>query len=288
MQNEKCKLQNALQTADRVDHWPDQARGWRYIGPPLRPVAEDIACCTEIAQAWTREHGAPRVLLLGVTPELYRLPWPPGTDFLAADHTQAMIDLVWPGPKEAVLRAEWQELALPAASRDIVLCDGGLHLLPYPSAQRQLVERLRDIVADGGLCIFRLFVPPARPEGTEAVLADLLAGRIANQNILKLRLGMSLWRNAMEGVELAKVWQAFHGAVPDPEALAPRIGWAPECLHAIDTYRDTANRYHFVTVTAAAEMFSVERYELQQIYTPSYALGDRCPTVVFRRRKDAP
>jgi len=66
-------------------HWAEIARRWAEVGPPLRPSAEDLAFYRRAGRL-TRERGAPRVLLLGVTPELYRLPWPDGTDLLARSH----------------------------------------------------------------------------------------------------------------------------------------------------------------------------------------------------------
>ena len=270
---------------DSADHWSDMARCWQQTGPPLRPAAQDIAFYSDAVREWVRHRGAPRVLLLGVTPELFRLPWPKGTDFLAVDRSQAMIEAVWPGPKEAVLRADWLNLALPESSRDIVLCDGGLHLLAYPEEQRRLVRLLRDTLSDQGLCILRLFVPPCQRESPDEVLNDLLEGRIRNLNVLKLRLGMSLMNCAAEGVELGNLWRAIHEAAPDPERLASRIGWPTEHMLAINAYRDSASRYHFVTVDEVCDLFrgSPGGFEVGHLHVPSYDLGERCPTIVFRR-----
>jgi hypothetical protein len=82
-------------------------------------------------QEWIHHYGTPRVLAFGVTPEIYRLRWPKGTNFLAVDHTQAMIGAVWP---KTVQCTEWLALSLPKNSRDIL--------------------------SDNGMCIFRLYVPP--------------------------------------------------------------------------------------------------------------------------------
>jgi hypothetical protein len=225
------------------------------------------------------------VLLLGVTPELFRLPWPEGTDFLAVDRTQAMIETVWPGPREAVQCADWREFDLPNGSRDVVLCDGGLHLLAYPQEQGRLVEILCSILSDEGLCIFRLYVPPPQRESPDAVLKELLEGKISSLNILKLRLGMALMSSASEGVELGRVWRAIHAAAPNLEELALRIGWPVEHILAIHAYRESAARYHFVTVDQVSELFCASSggFEVHSLDVPSYELGERCPTIVLRR-----
>jgi hypothetical protein len=272
------------------DLWPEMARQWQQVGPPLRPAPQDVAFCEDAVREWAANGGAPRVLLLGVTPELYRLPWPKGTDFLAVDRTQAMIDLVWPGPKEAAKCTDWLALALPDGSRDVVLCDGGLHLLAYPREQRQLARLLGGILSDQGLCILRLFVPPPQRESPDAVLEDLLAGRVPNLNVLKLRLWMSMLDGAEKGVELGAVWNAIHEAAPDPAELASRIGWPLEHMRVINAYRGSAVRYHFVTVDKALDMFcnSPGGFEVHSVRVPSYELGGQCPTVVLRRCRNAP
>src|SRR5687767_9625484 len=70
----------------RADHWSKIARLWHYVGPPLRPPAGAMALYREAIDVWQqRQRRAPRVLLLGVTPELRSLPWPAETAVQAAD-----------------------------------------------------------------------------------------------------------------------------------------------------------------------------------------------------------
>jgi hypothetical protein len=271
---------------DREDHWAEMARQWRQAGPPLRPSTQDLGFCRDAVREWHRNSGvAPRVLLLGVTPDIYRLPWPEETDILSVDRSQPMIDIVWPGPKESVLCADWLSMALPDNSRNISFCDGGLHLLSYPQEQQQFVQILRSLLSDKGLCIFRLFVPPQQRESPDAVLKDLLEGRISNLNILKLRLAMSLQNRAEQGVELNKVWCAFHEITSDLKGLAEKIGWPVEHMMAINMYRDSTARYSFVTVDQVCDLFCgcSGGFKLRYLHVPSYELGERCPTIVLQR-----
>ncbi|MCW5605639.1 MAG: hypothetical protein KIT18_13945 [Burkholderiales bacterium] len=264
-------------------HWSQIARQWGQVGPPLRPSAPDLAFYNDAIGRWIEAHGVPRALILGVTPELYRLPWP--WEPMAVDHTQAMIDGVWPGSRGSAICAEWTALPRAVGMRDLVLCDGGLHLLAYPHTQSALADNLREVVAPGGLCIFRLFVPPREPESADAVLGDLLAGRIANLNLLKLRLGMALQSGPAAGVALQDVWNALSAAAPDFERLSSEIGWPVDHLRAIDTYRDSRDRYHFVTLDEVRALFcACGSFEVASVDTPAYELGERCPTVVLRRR----
>ena len=201
-----------------------------------------------------------------------------------------MIEMVWPGPKEAVQCVNWLDLLLPDGSRDIVLSDGGLHHLEYPQGQRRLVRLLRGVLSDRGLCILRLYVPPQQRESRDEVIRDLLEGRISNLNILKLRLGMSLMDSAEEGVELDAVWRAIHESAPDLEGLASRIGWPVEHMLAISTYLGSKARYYFVTVEQVFDLFCgiPDGFEVCRLRVPSYEFGEQCPTIVLQRRASAP
>ena len=268
--------------APLVSHWPDLARRWAELGPPLRPSPEDIGLFADVVARW---QGPVRGLILGVTPELYRLPWPRGSHLLAVDRTRGMIDAVWPGPPGTVVQADWRALPLASSSRDVVLCDGGLVQLPYPAGVAALARGLRRIMSPGGVCAIRLFVPPAKPESPDDVLRDLLAGRVANLNVLKLRLAMAMYERSRGGIRLDRIWEVVHRVAPDPERLAARIGWNPGALRGIDVYRDCAARYHFPGIDAVRREFRAAGFDCENVRVPQYVLGERCPTATFRRAK---
>lgn len=275
--------------SSRREYWDDIARFWAQIGPPLRPSEADLGFVRRTVARWSAQFGAPRALILGVTPELALLPWPPQTDLRAVDHTRAMIEAVWPGPRSDAICAEWDDLPLADASRDIALCDGGLHLMDYPRGQQAFVRSMRRVLVGNGLLLLRLFVPPVRAETPQAVIADLLAGHIADTNSLKLRLGMALQSSPEEGLRVHRVWHALHEAAPDFSALAGRLGWPAEQLLAINAYRDSPNRYCFVTLEQVRQMFCVEPggFELSEPFIPDYDLGVRCPSVVLKRKPES-
>jgi SAM-dependent methyltransferase len=268
-----------------TEHWPLLARSWEQSGSPLRPCQEDEAAYFRLAREWMDQYGTPRVLLLGVTPEIYRLPWPEERSFRAIDRTAAMIEHVWPGPRDEATQAGWLDLPLPSGSRDLAFCDGGLHLLDFPHSQKKVVDRLHDVVAPGGRCIFRLFVPPPERESPEAVMIDLFSGRIGNLNILKLRLGMALQESGESGVAVRDVWQKLRGEASSWDGLASRLGWPLDYLQTIDAYRDSQARYHFVSVDQVRELFCAEgQFIYRGHHTAAYPLSERCPLIVFERR----
>ncbi|HEV3386437.1 MAG TPA: class I SAM-dependent methyltransferase [Gemmata sp.] len=266
-------------------HWLATARRWNQIGPPLRPSPEDIGFYSAAIDRWVLANRSLRALILGVTPELYRLSWPNGTNLLAVDRTRGMIDAIWPGPRNSVLCADWTAMPLPARSRDIALCDAGLILVSFPHGLIKIVRILQRVLTSGGLFITRLFLPPAQHESPGVVLSDLLAGSIANLNILKMRLGMALQENSEDGVQLGHIWDVLHRAAPNLPRLAERIGWSLETLSAIDVYRNCSSVYHFSSFTEIRQLFCDEPggFTCESIDVPGYPLGERCPTVVFRR-----
>jgi len=272
---------------DQVDleHWPLMARYWRYIGSPLRPAKQDLEAYRHFASPVVERNPSPRILLLGVTPEIYSLPWPEGRDFLGVDWTRAMIDYVWPGRSQEMLEANWLQLPLEKGSRDLALGDGGLHLLKYPFEQEALVEQLHEVISPCGRCIFRLFALPVEREDESHVLADLFSERVPNLNVLKLRLGMALQKSPEQGVEVKEIWNLLRRQADDWSELAARLGWSADHLTAIDAYRDSNSRYHFITIDQASQLFCrAGRFrEIGRRY-PGYFLGERCPVIAFERQ----
>jgi hypothetical protein len=250
----------------------------------MRPVAQDLGYYWESASEWILKYGSPRVLLLGVTPELYCLPWPKGTDFLAVDRSRPMIENMWPGPREAVRCADWLDLDLPHGSRDIVLCDGGLHLLRYPQEQKNLIRLIRSVLSDQGLCIFRLFALPSRREPPDAVIEDLLEGKIKNNSILKMRLSMALIESPEEGVALGQVYRMVYQAAPDLVKLASQIGWTIEHTLTINNYKDLTSRFYFLSIEQATGLFCFDPggFLVHRLQIPSYELGRRCPIIALK------
>lgn len=277
--------------SDLQDHlrlWERSSRTFHLLGPPLRPSGEDVSFYWEMVREWIEARGAPRVLLLGVTPELYRLPWPEGTDLVATDCSQAMIDTVWPGPKEAARCCDWLSLDLPEGSRDIVLCDGGLHLLSYPQGQKALIRTLHGILAAGGLCIFRLFAMPAEKETPEAVLRDLQDGNIKDTDTLRIRLLMALQDNPEAGVALGDVHRRLMEGIDNLEELQTMIGWTEEYMRPIHNFKGLRYRYYILRPEQVTDMFRADPggFQVHRIFTPSCVLGDRFPTIGFKRLAD--
>lgn len=276
--------QNPSTTSDR---WLPHAAAFReHIGSPLRPIDQDIQLFSSLVHTYQQtKPNPPRALILGVTPELHELPWRDRSQVFAIDQSAAMIQDVWPGLPENATHANWLQMPFADHSLDIVLCDGGLHLLAFPEQQARLAAHISRVLVTDGLCCFRLFVPPAAREHPADVLTDLHAGRIENMNCLKLKLGMSMQTDAATGVRLGDVWQRLDPENIDVAAIVRGAGWTAENFNTIAAYKDSDTRYHFSDLAQVIAMFesaSQGRLTLASVMTPTYTLGDQCPIVTFR------
>lgn len=267
------------------DHWTLHARQWCHVGAPLRPCGEDVARMAAAVAEWCarRSRAAPRALLLGVTPEIAAMRWPPHTALTAVDRNPAMIRTVWPGfprPGEGALCADWTRLPFADAAFDMVLGDGCFTLQAYPDGYRRLLLSIRRVLEVDGLLVMRHFLRPDQAEPTAQVFADLLAGRIGNFHIFKWRLAQSLHGCIEQGVRLADIWDAWLAADIDAAALAAQLDWRVETIRTLEAYRGVQTRYTFPRMdelrALSADVFTESRVELG-----GYELGERCPTITY-------
>ena len=267
------------------EHWSEISEIWKQVGSPLRPSKEDLKFVRSRINQLNKKKDSLRVLVLGVTPEYYHLPWPADTDLRAVDHTKEMIKELWPGPKESAECCEWTNLPFENSSVDLILCDGGLHLLPYPDDQKNLVNEVRRVLRLGGFFMLRLFLPPEHEKSVESIFSNLMDGEIDNLNELKLQLWAALQVNKRDGVNLHDVWSAVNQVAPDLHALASKLNWPIEHLKVLNTYKQSDKKYYLINIRDVISMFtkSTGGFKVKKVDKPSYRLGERCPTVTFER-----
>ena len=278
----------SLRPEVHLGQWSLAARSWSLHGSPLRPGEQDVDSYRQALTDWCDENptSPPRALILGVTPEIYRLPWPKGASVTAVDRTPEMIEHVWPGPRSNALLSDWREVPLPERSVDLVFCDGGLHLLDFPDGQARLcgeLERLILLVAASPYACSchqpygrlprksstTLWPAPFPVSIPETALVDVVAGNANSGGLRATGLGAA----ALGGAKLVRV------SCQARLALGARIGH--RCLSRLScalSLRDRrAGRTSDVRGTGGA-------FELDRVSIPSYAMGAQCPdSSVFRR-----
>jgi len=285
-----CKrARGAYSWAVDRDHWGRLSSFWGLLGSPLRPAPEDVAVAASVVRAWHEAHadGPPHALILGVTPELATLPWPPGTALHAIDASAAMVGALWPreaAPAGSVARTgDWRALDLPDASVDLVLGDGCFTVLAYPADHAAVIRELHRVLRPGGRLVVRAFVLPQTREALADVGAALWAGRIGSMNALKWRLAMAVQPPARRDVAVVDLLEAFRRVCPDPSRLVAQLGWAADAVATVESYRGSAASYSFCTLAEVRALLDGHFTELS-CHVPGYELGDRCPTLVLEPR----
>src|SRR6476619_1996186 len=110
--------------------WDDVAHRWNDYSSPLRPHADDLRITRQMLSQWHASNpiAKPRVFLCGVTPEIATMDWPFPIELVAMDQAESMVRIGWPGDVRGLRSARvgnWNDSGIPAASRDIVIGDGG-------------------------------------------------------------------------------------------------------------------------------------------------------------------
>lgn len=279
-------MKNGMTTETTPQHWESIASVWAQLGSPLRPCAEDQIGYRSFIEPWIEQFARPRIIILGVTPEVYHLPWPAEHDLIALDRSRGMIEEVWPGPPECALEGDWLRMPLPNESRDLALCDGGLMLLDYPQNHRALVDQLHRVLVPGGRVILRLFAAAENRETVAEVLNDFVASRIDNLNILKLRLGAALQASPENGAPVREILRAVEMMDANLARLAQRVHWSLDHLRVIELYRESSAIYRFLSEAQITEMFCGDgRFAPLGRCQGTYPLAERCPIVAYERRR---
>jgi SAM-dependent methyltransferase len=266
-------------------YWKSLATAYMDVGPPLRPSSEDISFLKQVLTSLPRG-SAFHALLLGVTPEIARLPLPEGSFLTAVDTSEPMAQAVWPGDvpgRRQVVCSDW--LALPLHDRccDVVIADGSLNCVPFPNGLRALAASVRRAMRDDGILAVRCFVRPASPERPEDIFADMLRGTIPSFHHCKFRLLMAMQKSTEQGVQVGETHRLWTNQNFDRTLLAFGPGWDARDIDTIELYRNKSTVHSFPTL---AELRSVlaDFFDEVSLLIPSYNLGERCPTLVLRPR----
>lgn len=274
--------------SNKSSHWNHIAQRWHLVGPPLRPSREDILHFEQAVDRKMKSHAGPlRALILGVTPELAALNWPPGTRLSALDGSAQMVDALWKGPREGAMVGSWTNAPIKDASLDMIVCDGGVGVLSYPADQQKLLTEIRRMLAPNGMFTVRLFVPGCHAEPIEQIAADLEARAIPSLDALKFRLWGALQANVASGVRPRDVVRHIEKIAGRLARLADCFGWPAEHIATLELHRESQVSYCLSSVADLLPLINaVNGLEMVDVAFPAHPFGDRCPVVSLRRIDD--
>jgi SAM-dependent methyltransferase len=263
-----------------TDIWSQNANRWHLQGAPLKPSDEDVQAVMRNVRAWevAHKHSA-RVLVLGVTQELVRA----FDSVIAVDCSALMIERLFVERRgHRAVCADWRAMPIPDASIDVVVGDGSLTCLQVLSAYGQVAKELRRVLVPGGIGVLRLFASPEVLETLDEVEIALRERTIGSMHALKWRIAMALPRT--EGtICLAEMRNVFNRWVPDRTAFCESTGWRRDVVDNIDIYAGSQETRTFPSVSDLRALLA-DDFFVEVDGEKSYELGDRCPTVVLRRR----
>jgi hypothetical protein len=271
-------------------YWDDFAQSFASLGSPLRPSRQDTQFMQRAITDWAalRPGECLNALILGVTPEIAEMRWPERSSLMAVDKSLPMVRSVWPGNVPGKRRAvcgNWLLLPRGKSSCHIAAGDGSFNCLAYPHEFRAMAASVSEVLVDGGILILRCYLQKVAPESPEQVYADLNRGAIGSFHAFKLRLLMALQNNPQEGIAVRDAYHSWTARHLDLGSLPAAEGWQKPAIETIEYYKNSSTVYAFPTLAAMRAVVG-EFLEEVSLSTPSYELGDRCPTVVLRPRRN--
>lgn len=286
-------------TNDRV--WLQHAGTWDLVRPPLRPSIRDVRLFEAWARAWVEGKKMPRVVLLGVTPELMLMRWPEDTRIVAVEQNPAMLEVYNRHAMFAPETLHVRSVISSWASMDTVLGDEPFDLVIGDGCYTQLEkleyeflgDAVRSILKPDGAFLHRFFLKPSSPlsQDTRKSVLDMRSVPFAagGFSAFKLRLLMALQRSFSEGVVLDDVWEAWEAWLEGKRIVdvAPQH-WTDQEVATLRHYRKSNAKYTFPTSDelegALAPLKIKELIRMDRDICPGwdYELADRCVIAELR------
>ena len=266
------------------DHWKNTTLNSKPpVRPPWHPSREDAAFMREWTSPVLDKASARKILVLGVTPEIVQLGWPPGAHVVGLDSSPAMIASLWQGNASApshVACARWQQMPLPDAQFDAVVGDGSLNALSSLDEYGNVLREVSRVLKREGVLVLRCFVKPPEVETPERVLLKAMEGEFPTTAAFRLRFAFA--KTAADGsIGLAALRDAFNALVPDRDALARITGWPRQDIDRVDTDKDSRVRLTFPTQSQLVSL-SEPVFRVEGSARGTYTQAEHCPTFLFR------
>ena len=266
------------------DHWKNTTL---YLKPPVRPPwhpsREDAAFMRKWTSPVLEKASVQKVLVLGVTPEIVQLGWPPSAHVVSIDSSPAMIASLWQGNASAlshVACARWQRMPLKDAQFDTVVGDGSLNALSSIEEYGRVLGEVSRVLKPEGVLVLRCFMKPPHVETPERVLLKAMEGEFPTTAAFRLRFAFAV-ADADGSIGLAALHDAFNALVPDRDALARITGWPRQDIDRVDTDKDSRVRLTFPTQSQLISL-SEPIFRIEGSARGTYTQAEHCPTFVFR------
>lgn len=286
-------VQESLVSADlepdtRGALWAEIARSYAAFTSPLVPCSEDIHLYerTIAAQCTPHDYDGLSAVVLGVTPGIALMKWPPKTLITAVDFSRDVIRALWPGDVPGVRQATcatWFDIPRERGTCDVVVGDGSLNACRFPADVRSVVHSAAHVLKSEGLLITRVYVRPQCPETVDDVFDAAFDSEGLSVDAFKLRLWLAMQRTVEEGVAVKEAAKALDRHDLTLRVMRERLGWRGAAIGPFASWRTSGAVYSFPSLDELLEVTG-EMFDLASVTYPEYELGNCCPTLVMRLR----
>lgn len=262
--------------------WGTQVDIWPTIPSPFSPSSDDLrlyqqACPPELLA----EDSAPRILVLGVTPQLTNAPWPKNAELHAIDYDEAMIASLWK-PREGAQchLARWQDMPFPDGHFDLIVGDCAFNALASQDEYEGVLRQVARVRRPSAPLISRFFVQPD-PRPTLAQVAELAQTEFAHLTAPAKRLMIYMTSADADGrlynPDGAKRIREEWG---DLDTFLAAVGLTPEEMELTTLVLSFDQRVNYPTKSEIGQRFAPFFTDIQFTY-PANHIGGRCPIVRF-------
>ena len=269
--------------------FPGQFSDWNLYGSPLRPCHQDIAFLNNYLMQWRQNYQRSSIqsILLGVTPEIAEAFSKDKDQLTAVDISKKMIEKTWLGdtPNRTAIEGSWFNLPSKDNAVDVVLGDGILSIINFPTDTMKLIKEAHRVLKKDGTLLLRCFCRPSQKESPTQVLSDLKAKKIGSFHAFKWRLMMALHEDdPINGIAVTKAWDWFHTTFPNEADFSSMTGWPIQVIDTIRVYQNNPSVYSFPSTKEINAEIS-QYFECVNIEYGDYELADRCPTITLKPLK---
>jgi hypothetical protein len=268
--------------------WTSLARSYAAFGSPLVPGSEDV----EILESAVFRHAASagskplRAIMLGVTPAVALMRWPPASRILAIDNSPTVVRALWPGDIPGVREARcatWVAIPVEKNSCDVIVGDGSLNACRFPEEVREILHSISGLLVDDGMFACRCYIRPHSCESVGEVFDALFSNSGLTVDRFKMRLFMAMQRSPEEGVIVREAARILDRYKLDRRVMTERLGWSRAAIEPFNSWRFSETVYSIPSLEELREVLG-ECFEEVSITYPGYELGQYCPTLVMRPR----
>ncbi len=138
------------------------AEKWEKIGAPYRPTVNEQQIYGKFLKEAAEHRDNPKMVVLGVTPELRKLGHKYGYQVTCVDFSPMSINAIGilmdgEGEEDIVVRCSWFETPLQKGQYDIVIGDGSMNMVELKDWDR-LLKNLHGLLKPGGCFVTRTLV----------------------------------------------------------------------------------------------------------------------------------